>query len=130
MIPQSLQQVLASLCDGCEEGVQLLAVRLLPDSAGGSTSNKAPERTRHPPREGGMLLPQRGKEGTLPRRYWLTSLGQRIGLREQYTRAVGKLPFKNQWVHSLPNELLMNSTQPDLAGLHVRHLTFHSKLET
>ena len=63
MIHQSLQQVFV-YCDGCEEGVQLLAVRLLHDSAGGSTSNRAPERTRHPPREGGMLLPQRGKEGT------------------------------------------------------------------
>ena len=65
MISQSLQQVVA-YCDVCEEVVQMLAVSMLHDSAGGSTSNRAPERTRHLPRGEGTLLPQRGKEGATP----------------------------------------------------------------
>ena len=77
-----------------------------------------------------MLLPQRGKEGTLPRRCWPTSLGQKIGLHKQYTGAVGKLPFKNQSVHSLRDALLMNSTQLDLAGLHLLHLTSPIELDS
>ena len=62
MIPEPLQ--VAAYCDKCEEGVQLLAVCLLHDAACGRTFNGAPERTRNHLRNEGMLLPQRGKEGT------------------------------------------------------------------
>ena len=55
---------MVAYCDWCEEGVKLLAVCLLHDSACGSTFNAALERTRYHLRNEGVLIPQRGKEGT------------------------------------------------------------------